>query len=70
MTLQDAFLERAHVYAKRRDVSHYTVSKELFGDPGTLKRMYAGGSCTLRKYELAVSRLSELEAELAGRSAA
>lgn len=70
MTLQDAFLKRAHAYAKRRKVSHYTVSKDLFGDPGTLKRMAAGGSCTLRKYELALAKLIELEEQLAGRSAA
>lgn len=64
MTIQDAFLERARAYAERRGVSHFTVSKELFGDPGTLKRMAEGGSCTLRKYEEAVARLAELEAQL------
>lgn len=69
MTIQDAFLERARAYAEKRGVSHFTVSKDLFGDPGTLKRMGEGGSCTLRKYEEALSRLAELEAKLASEAA-
>lgn len=61
--LQAPFLDRAKAEAKRREIAIATLSNKLFGEAVTLQRMIDGGSCTVRKFEKAQLRLSELEQE-------
>lgn len=42
-----SFLARAEALARKSDRSEATVSKWLFGDANTIKRLRAGGSCTV-----------------------
>jgi len=63
MKLQAPFLDRAKAEAERRGIAIVTLSNKLFGEANTLDRMIKGGSCTVRKFEVADAKLSELEAE-------
>lgn len=70
MMIQAPFLERAKAEAERRGLAIATLSNKLFGEAVTLPRMLAGGSCTVRKFEIAEGRLTEMEAEqLSGEAA-
>lgn len=63
MDIQAPFIERAKAEAERRGIAIATLSSKLFGEAVTLKRMIEGGSCTVRKFEIAQQRLSDLEAQ-------
>lgn len=63
MKLQAPFLDRAKAEAERRGIAIVTLSNKLFGEANTLGRMIDGGSCTVRKFEIADTRLRELEGE-------
>ena len=63
MKIQAPFLERAKAEAERRGIAIVTLSNKLFGEANTLGRMIDGGSCTVRKFEVADARLRALEAE-------
>jgi hypothetical protein len=59
-----ALLKRADALAVAADRSDATVSKWLFGDAKTLKRLRAGGDCTVSTLIRAKDELSRRELDL------
>lgn len=56
-----SFIARAEALALKSDRSEATVSKWLFGDANTIKRLRAGGSCTVATLLRANDELSRRE---------
>lgn len=59
-----ALLKRAASLAKRSGRSEATVSKWLFGDANTIKRLRSGRSCTVSTLIRARDELERREADL------
>ena len=57
----DALITRAKGAADRTGLSLSTVSRKLFNDGKALARLEAGGQCTVRTLDTALTRLAELE---------
>lgn len=64
MSLVPIFITRCEQAARRRGVSRVRLSHLLFDDGKVLDRLASGrGSVTLRRFERALDRLAQIEAE-------